>query len=112
MLQDLRYAFRNLRRSPVFTIVALFSVALGIGANTAIFTVADQLLLRQIPVKNASALVQISTQGPQQGSMWGMDTFSYPMFQEFRDHNRVLQNIAARFATGLNLTHNNRSERI
>jgi predicted permease len=112
MLQDLRYAFRNLRRSPLFTIVALCSLALGIGANTAIFTIADQMLLRQIPVKNASDLVRISTSGPQSGSVWGDDRFSYPMFQDFRDHNTVLRSIAGRFPTPLNLTYNNRSERI
>jgi predicted permease len=112
MLQDLRYAFRNLRRSPVFTVVALCSLALGIGANTAIFTIADQVLLRQIPVKNAGDVVRIHTSGPQSGFVFGLDRFSYPMYQEFRDHNTVMRNIAARFPTALNLTYNNRSERI
>jgi predicted permease len=112
MLQDLKYAFRNLRRSPLFTIVALCSLALGIGANTAIFTIADQVLFRQIPVKNADSLVRIYTDGPQSGTVWGTDRFSYPMFQDFRDHNTVLRNIAVRFPTALNLTYNGRSERI
>ena len=53
MLQDFHYAIRNLRRTPLFTIVALFSLALGIGANSAVFTIADQVLLRLIPVKHA-----------------------------------------------------------
>jgi predicted permease len=112
MMQDVRYAFRNLRRSSVFTIVALCSLALGIGANTAIFALADQLLLRQIPARNAPDLVRISTSGPQSGRVSGIDYFSYPMFQDFRDHNTVLRNIAARCPTALNLTYNNRSERI
>jgi predicted permease len=112
MLQDLRYAFRNLRKSPLFTIVALCSLALGIGANTAIFTLADQILLRQIPVENAGDLVRISTDGPQSGYVLGTDRFSYPMFKDLRDHNRALRGIAARFPTPLNLTYNARSERI
>jgi predicted permease len=112
MLQDFRYAFRNLRRSPVFTTVALSSLALGIGANTAVFTVADQVLLRLIPVKNARELVRINTDGPQSGYVWGNDRFSYPMFQDLRDHNTQLRNIAARFPTPLNLVYNGRSERV
>src|SRR5437764_1012522 len=112
MLQDLRYAFRNLRRSPAFTAVAISSLALGIGANTAIFTIADQLLLRQIPVRNAADLVRIYTAGPQSGQVFGEDLFSYPVYQDLRDHNSVLRGIAGRFPTPLNLTYNNRSERI
>jgi len=112
MLCDVRYAFRNLGRSPFFTTVALLSLALGIGANTAVFTVADQVLLRTIPVKNAADLVRINTNGPQNGLVWGEDRFSYPMFQDFRDHNNVFRSVAARFDTPLNLTYNNRSERV
>ena len=112
MLPGLRYAFRNLRRSPLFTNVALLSLALGIGANTAVFTIADQVLLRQVPVRNARALVNIRTSGPQSGMIWGNDRFSYPMFQDLRDHNTVLRGVAGRFSTPVNLTYNNRSERI
>src|SRR5947208_2794840 len=65
MLQDIRYALRNLRRTPLFTIVALFSLALGIGANSAVFTIADQVLLRLIPVKYARQLVYFTSPGPQ-----------------------------------------------
>jgi predicted permease len=112
MLSDFRYAFRNLRRSPLFTAISLFSLALGIGANTAIFTIADQVLLRRLPVRNAASLVRINTDGPQSGMAWGMDRFSYPMFQDFRNRNTVLNGIAGRFDTPVNLTYNNRSERI
>ena len=112
MLRDFRYAFRNLRRSPLFTVVALFSLALGIGANSAVFTIADQVLLRQIPVKYASQLVFFTSPGPQSGMVWGENRFSYPMFEEFRDHNTVFEGVGARFATALNLSYNNRSERV
>jgi predicted permease len=112
MLQDFRYAIRNLRRSPLFTLVALFSLALGIGANSAVFTIADQVLLRLLPVKHARQLVQFTSPGPQSGRISGENTFSYPMFKELRDHNSVFEGVGARFATPLNLSYNNRSERI
>ena len=112
MLQDFQYAVRNLRRTPLFTIVALFSLALGIGANSAVFTIADQILLRPIPVTHARQLVSFSSPGPQSGHVWGEDTFSYPMYRDFRDHNTVFEGVAARFNTNLNLSYNNRSERI
>ncbi len=112
MLRDLLYAVRNLRRSPLFTIVALFSLALGIGANTAVFTIADQVLLRLIPVKHARQLVAFTSPGPQNGMSWGENRFSYPMYRDFRDHNTVFEDVAARFSTPLYLTYNNRSERI
>ena len=112
MLQDFQYAMRNLRRTPLFTIVALFSLALGIGANSAMFTIADQILLRPIPVTHARQLASFISPGPQNGSVWGENRFSYPMFRDFRDHNSVFEGVAARFTTGLNLSYNNRSERV
>ena len=112
MLQDIVYAIRNLRRSPLFTLVALVSLALGIGANSAVFTIADQVLLRPIPVKHARELVAFTNPGPQSGSVWGENRFSYPMYRDFRDHNSVFEGVAARFPTDLNLSYNNRSERI
>ncbi|HTS63164.1 MAG TPA: ABC transporter permease [Candidatus Acidoferrales bacterium] len=112
MLSDVRFAFRNLRRNPMFTIVAICSLALGIGANTAVFTIADQVLLREIPVRNARDLIYVSTSGPQSGFVWGTDRFSYPMYKDFRDHSPLLRGVAAHFETALNLTHNNRSERV
>jgi putative ABC transport system permease protein len=59
-----------LRRSPLFTVVALVSLALGIGASSAVFTIADQLLLRLIPVKYARQLVSFTSPGPQSGMVW------------------------------------------
>src|ERR1017187_2699911 len=112
MLQDIVYAIRNLRRSPLLTLVALVSLALGIGANSAVFTIADQVLLRPIPVKHARELVAFTSPGPQSGSVWGQNRFSYPMYRDFRDHNSVFEGVAARFPTDLNLSYNNRSERI
>src|SRR5262249_57802515 len=111
MVQDFRYAFRTLRRSPLFVIVALVSLSLGIGANSAIFTIADQVLLRLLPVRHARELVQFTSPGPQSGMIWGENRFSYPMFRDLRDHNTVFDGIAARVPTPLNLTPNNRIQR-
>src|SRR5689334_23019979 len=97
MLQDLRYALRNLRRSPLFVTVALLSLALGIGANTAIFTIADQVLLRSLPVANANRLVAFTSPGPNSGMVWGENRFSYPMYRDLREHNTVFSGVAGRF---------------
>src|SRR5437899_2477675 len=81
ILQDLRYGVRMLRRSPAFAAVAAFSLALGIGANTAIFTVIDALLLKMLPVQRPEQLVTFSTDFD--GKPY--PDFDYPMFEQFRD---------------------------
>ena len=68
---DLRLALRGLRRSPLFSIVAILSLALGIGANTAIFTLIDQVLLRKLPVRDPDQLVMLYQQGSHNGSNMG-----------------------------------------
>ena len=112
MMQDFRYALRNLRRSPLFTLVAVLSLALGIGANSAIFTIADQVLLRLLPVQHAGELVFFTSDGPQTGMVWGQHRFSYPMYQDFRDHPGALTSVAARFNTQLSVAFGNRSEQV
>ena len=70
-LHDVRLAFRGLRRSPLFAAVAILSLSLGIGANTAIFTLLDQILLRKLPVKAPDELVMLHQEGPHGGSNMG-----------------------------------------
>jgi len=102
MLQDLRYALRMLAKSPGFTIVAILTLALGIGANAAIFSVTDQVLLRLLPVQNAEELVVLHAPGPQPGRNWSDGdrgaAWSYPMYKDLRDHNQVFSGLLARFA--------------
>ncbi len=112
MLQDFRYAFRNLRRTPLFTAVALVSLGLGIGATSAVFTVADQVLLRRLPVEHAGELLVLESPGPASGLVMGDNLFSHPMYVDLRDHNESFAGLAARFATPLNLTYRNRSEQV
>ncbi len=69
--QDLSYAARLLRRNPTFALVAVLSVALGIGANTAVFTLLDQIMLRSLPVTNPDQLVLVTAEGFQYGNGWG-----------------------------------------
>src|SRR5262249_47450985 len=86
LARDLRYAWRGLSRSPLFTIVALSSIALGIGANTALFTLVDEVLLRMLRVKAPGQLL-LST-GPRNttGSTWGGTMLPFQMCEDFRDN--------------------------
>ena len=81
---DLRLAFRGLRRSPLFATVAILTLALGIGANTAIFTLIDQILLRKLPVKNPEELVMLFQRGAHNGSNMGARMHSYPIYQDYQ----------------------------
>jgi predicted permease len=86
MFGDLRYAWRGLARSPVFTIVALLSIALGIGANTAIFTLVDEVLLESLPVKHPEQLILFTGPRNHYGSNSGGNMLSFPMYEDFRDN--------------------------
>src|SRR5215468_8688469 len=90
LIQDVRYGLRILRKSPGFTAVAVLSLALGIGANTAIFSLVDPILLRLLPVKNPEQLVALKAvdQRGENGS-W----FSYPMFERLRDRTQVFSGV-------------------
>ncbi|HEX2775569.1 MAG TPA: ABC transporter permease [Candidatus Acidoferrales bacterium] len=102
LLQDARYAFRMLAKSPGFTLVAILTLALGIGANAAIFSVTDQVLLRLLPVQKPEELVVLRSPGPNPGRNWSDGdvgvAFSYPMYKDLRDHNPVFSGLLARFA--------------
>jgi putative ABC transport system permease protein len=97
---DLRYAARQLRKSPGFTLTVVITLALGIGANAAVFTLFDQVLLRMLPVRQPKELVRFEWKGSFSGSMssFGGDPynyFSYPMYKDLRDRNQVFQGILA-----------------
>ena len=83
-LADLRLAIRGLRRSPLFATVAILSLALGIGANTAIFTLIDQILLRKLPVTAPDQLVMLYQRGSHNGSNMGPRMHSYPIYQDIQ----------------------------
>ncbi|MGA2040034.1 MAG: ABC transporter permease [Bryobacteraceae bacterium] len=110
MLQDLRYAFRALRKSPLFVIVAVVSLALGIGANAAIFSLVNQLMLELLPVKHPEQLVLLQAKGEHYGSNTGDNSISYPMYQDFRDKNPVFAGMFCKYGMRLSLTTEGRTE--
>ena len=89
---DVGYAVRLLRRSPAFTLVALLSLGLGIGANTAIFSLIDTVLVKTLPVEDPQRLFFVDNSGGKSG---GSNGPPYPCFERLRDHNRFLSGIAA-----------------
>jgi len=108
---DIRFALRAFRKSPLFTGVAVLSLALGIGANTAIFTLLDQVLLRLLPVKNPRELVLLNMHGFHYGSNWGYNALSYPMYEDFSAQNSVFSGMFCRFGTNISLGFNGQTER-
>src|SRR5579864_1467682 len=90
LLQDLRYAFRVLAQNPGFAAVAVLSLALGIGANTAIFSIVDAVMLKWLPVSSPQELVVIA-RNPDKPSVG----FNYPDYEYFRDHNQVFAGVLA-----------------
>jgi predicted permease len=111
-VQDLRYAVRTLRKAPLFTSVAVLSLALGIGANTAIFTLVNQLILQLLPVRDPEQLVLLTARGPHYGSNTGSNSISYPMYQDFRGKNEVFQGMFCRYGSAFSLTYEGRTELI
>ncbi|HET9741173.1 MAG TPA: ABC transporter permease [Terriglobales bacterium] len=97
-IQDVKYAARMLVKTPSFTAIAVLTLALGIGANTAIFTLIDALLLKMLPVKNPQQLVIVGDANNPNNRSNGtpqVTNFSYPLYQELRDHNSVFTGLAA-----------------
>src|SRR5205823_3023467 len=98
LVRDVRYALRQLRRSPGFTATALLTLAIGIGANTAIFTLVHAVLLKSLPVAHAGRLYKLGdeykccTEEILQGN-WSM--FAYPFYLEIRDRTPAFEELAA-----------------
>jgi predicted permease len=98
---DVRYGLRMLAKSSGFTAVAVLTLALGIGANTGIFSVMSQVLLQRLPVPHPEQLVLLYSPGPKHGHISsdeesGDESFSYPMYSDLRDHNTVFAGLAAK----------------
>ena len=110
MLQDLRYALRMLRKNPAFSGVVIATLALGIGANAAMFSLTDRVLLQRLPVSNPDQLTVISTVDPSDPRP--DSSFSYPMYQDLRDRNDVFSGVIARGGVQMNVSYGNQTERV
>jgi predicted permease len=111
-LSDLRLAIRGLRRSPLFATVAILSLALGIGANTAIFTLIDQILLRKLPVVAPDQLVMLYQQGTHMGSNMGSRMHSYPLYEDLRKRAEPLAEVLCRRMVPASVSVDNQTERV
>src|SRR5579863_817019 len=114
MGHDLRFALRTLARSPLFTAVAVLSLALGIGANTSIFSLLDQVLYRSLPVRDPRSLIvcHVDEHSPGRSSSDNnQSVFSYPMYQDLRDRGAVFSGVIARAGVPVSVTWNGQTER-
>jgi putative ABC transport system permease protein len=113
--QDVRYGLRMLGKNSGFTAIAILTLALGIGANTAIFSLMDQILLRRLPVKNPDELLILRSPGVQEGHVWsdgdGAQSFSYPMYKNLRDNNSAVAGMLARYAFSASVASRGQNER-
>ncbi len=115
MFADVKYAWRQLRKSPGFAITAVVTLALGIGATTAIFTMFDQVLLRMLPVERPNELVRLDWHGSFSGSMSAFggeigNYYSYPMYKDLRDRNQVFSGMLAAMRTSAGVSWHNQAE--
>ncbi len=109
LIKDLHYGIRMLAKTPGFTLVAVLSLALGIGANTTVFSLLDAVMFRSLPIENPERMVNIATRV--KGGEPHLD-FSYPLYTGLRDGNQTLSGIVAYSVTNLGLTAGDQTERI
>jgi predicted permease len=111
MFTDIRYALRMLAKNPGFACVVIFTLALGIGANAAIFSLTDKVLLQSLPVVHPEQLAVISSFDTKGGTRVEY-SFSYPMYQNLRDKNDVFSGVIARGGTQMNVSYGDQTERV
>ena len=112
LVQDVQYGVRTLAKNPTFSLVAVATLALGIGANTAMFSLLDQVVLRLLPVRHPEQLVIVKETGNHYGNSYGPNTISWPMFEDLRDNNQVFSEMFCRFPTSLAIGYNNQTVQI
>ncbi|HSD45374.1 MAG TPA: ABC transporter permease, partial [Pyrinomonadaceae bacterium] len=108
MGKDIRYAIRSLLKRPGFVAVAVITLALGIGANTAIFSLVNAVLLRSLPVERPNEVVSVAIRGKDDA----MSAFSYPNYRDFRDRNEALSGLLLYRFVPLSLSRSGANERV
>src|SRR5262245_51522647 len=112
MYNDLRHAFRQLLKNPGFAAVAVLSLALGIGANTAIFSLVNAILLKRLPVRQPEELVVVAAEAPAQTQIGPISSYSYPVYRELRDKNSVFSGMFAHNAQPMSMSGGGQTERV
>ncbi len=112
LLADLRFSLRAIGRNPLFASIAILSLALGIGANTAIFTLMDQLMLRRLPVKDPDQLVMLYQRGSHNGNNMGPRMHSYPLYQDLQKQAAPFSEVLCRREVDVSIAVDNRTERV
>src|SRR6185295_7845727 len=111
LINDVRYALRMLTKNPAFAGVVILTLALGIGANAAIFSLLDRVLLQSLPVPNPDQLAVLSTYDPKDTPDFD-SSFSYAMYKDLRDRNSVFSGVIARGGVQMNVTYGDQTERV
>ena len=112
LVRDFRYGVRTLAKNPAFTLIAMATLALGIGANTAMFSLLDQVVLRLLPVRDPERLVIVRETGNHYGNSFGPNTISWPMFEDLRDNNQVFSGMFCRFPATVTISGGDRAAQI
>jgi len=111
IINDIRYALRMLTKNPAFASVVVLTLALGIGANAAIFSLLDNVLLQRLPVVNPDQLVVLSAYDPKDGPDFD-SAFSYAMYKDLRDRNSVFSGVIARGGTQMNVSYGDQTQHV